>query len=359
MSTTDTININRLLSLAFERKSSNIHFLLGSYPVLRISDKLISLTDEPVIDSAFINSLMDYFLTDDLKTKLTTTSEVDFMFSRFEQARIKVSVYKQKGGYALSLKIIDPSFRSVAELNLPPVVEKLAQAERGLVIISGPVNCGKNNTLYAIIQAINTNKSKHVVIIEQHSEKLFVSDKSLVEQREVGVDVPTFSQGLATLLDEDVDVVASSALPDEDSLKSLLNLVETGKLVFVLTTYQSAVSCFDAIVNELAVDTASWARTVIGDSLIAVLAQALIPTIEGGLLPAVEILLGTDSVKNLIKEGKFSQIRTILQTSREEGMISFDRAVVELAEKGKISTEAALAYAHDSAYVKRSINKAR
>lgn len=357
MSTTETLTINRILNTVAERGATDIHFVIGNYPYLRVRDKLTPLTEEELINPEMMESIINFFVPQDKKEFIKERKELKFVYDWLSKARFRVHIFQQKGFFSVSLKLISNKIKTLEELDLPKIVNSFIKNTKGLLFISGPYNSGRSATVAAIIQTINQTRSEHILYLEEPIEQLFVSQKSIIEQREVGLDVSTFAEGLKSVKDEDVDVVVVSRIPTAESLEVLLELAESGRLVIAILDYDSVTSVFNGIVSEFTEEKVVWARNVLAESLIGIIVQQLVPKVSGGMALAIEILTQTPSSKALIKEGRFAQLESIIQTSRAEGMTSLDRALSELVKKGEVSAEEAVKYARNPKTFKAALSK--
>lgn len=342
MSTTDTLTINRILNAVAEKRASDIHFVVGNYPFFRIKGELETLNQEELITPETMEGILAYFVPEEKLAEVKAKKEVKFVFDWLGKARFRVHIFQQKGYFSVSLKLIGLQIRTLEELGLPPILGSFSQAEKGLLFICGPFNSGRSTTLAAILQAINITRKEHILYLEEVTEQLFVNEQSIIEQRQVGLDVESFNAGLMSAKDEDVNVVAVSAVPAPEDLELLLELAESGRLVIALLDYASASSCLDGIISKFSDAKISWARNVLADFLVGAVAQRLVPTVDGGMTLAMEILTPSPSAKALIKEGRFTSLGSIIQTSKAEGMTSLDRSLLDLVSRGRITVETAV-----------------
>jgi len=236
-------------------------------------------------------------------------------------------------------------------------VESFIQQPKGIIFIAGSFNAGRSTTLNSIIQTINQTRAEHILYLEEPIEFLFVNNKSVIEQREVGLDVKSFASGLVSAKDEDVNIVAVSKVDSPEALELLLELAESGRLVIAILDYDNTVAALNGIVSEFSDAKISWARNVLADFLVGIIVQRLIKTLDGEMTLATEILTPSPSAQALIKEGRFGQIESIIQTSKAEGMVSLDRSLIELVKNGKISAEEAVKNAIDQKTIKTLLRK--
>lgn len=348
MSTTDTITINRILNTVAERKATDIHFVVGNYPFLRVKGLLVPLEGEQLITPEVMSGIMNFFVPEEKKPLLAEKKDLKYIYDWLGKVRFRVHLFQQKGQYSLSLKMIESRLPALAELALPKIVAGMLLAKQGLIFVTGPFNSGRSTTVAAMIQHVNLTRSEHILYLGEPVEHLFVNDKSIIEQREIGVDTPTFAAGLISAKDEDVNIVVTTKLPDKESTEQALELAESGRLVIAILDYYSAVTAVDGLVSEFADAKVLWARNVLADFLVGVIVQRLVPTVDGEMTLALEVLTNSPSGKALIKEGRFAQLESIIQTSKAEGMISLERSLIELVNRGKIKPEDAVNNAVDS-----------
>jgi len=357
MSTTETLTINRILNTIAERGATDAHFVIGNYPYLRVQEQLTPLTEEELINPQIMESVINFFVADEKRKLLEEKKEFKFVYTWMSKARFRVHIFQQKGYFSVSLKLIAGQIKTFSELGLPKVVDQLTLNTKGLLFIAGPFNAGKSSTVAAIIQNINQTRSEHILYLEQPVEQFFVSQKSVIEQREVGVDVPTFADGLRSAKNEDVDVIVVSQVDSPESWELLLELADSGRLVIAILDFDNVVSAFNGIVSEFKEEKGEWVKNVLAESLLGVIVQKLIPKVSGGMALAVEVLLLTASSKALIKEGRFSQLESIIQTSRAEGMISLDRSIYELVQKGEVNPQEAIKYVRNAVAFKQGLTR--
>jgi len=345
------------LNTVAERKATDIHFVIGNYPYVRVKDQLLPLAEEGLINPQTMEAIINFFVAEDKKEFIKERKELKFVYDWLGKARFRVHIFQQKGFFSVSLKLISNEIKTLAELGLPKIINNFIQQTKGFLFISGPYNSGRSATVAAIIQHINQTRAEHILYLEEPIEQLFVSHKSIIEQREVGLDVSSFAEGLESIKDEDVDIVAVSRVPAAKSLEALLELGNSGRLVIAILDYDSVTSAFNGMVSEFANEKATWAKNVLAELLVGVIVQKLIPKVSGGMALAVEILTQTPSSQALIKEGRFAQLDSIIQTSRAEGMISLERSLLELVHQGEISAEEAVKHAKNSKVFKEALNK--
>ncbi len=354
MSATETLLINKILNLAAERRASDVHLTVGNYPVLRIDGKLITLTDEAVLTPDFLWGMADSFLNEVDKKTLELNRELLTVYSWANRARFRARIFFQKGYVAISLRLIPQLIRSPKDLGLPEVILQAITQEKGLIIVSGPFGSGRTSTVASLLETLNRNKGLHIQTLEKPIEYLLANNQSIIEQREIGKDTASFKQGLLDILDEDVDVVVLSAV-NEDGLEELiLEAAESGKLMIAIMDADTVISALERFISNISPDRRAWGQSVLAQVLLAVVAQRLLARVGGGLRLACEVLTSTSAVQSIIKENRLSQLNSILQTSREEGMMNLDKALLELVRLGEVNANEAAEQAIDKEAFKRN-----
>lgn len=351
-STAETLFINTIFSVALEKKATDIHLLAGNYPVLRLDRKLFVLADEKILTIDTIGNLVDSWLSEDEKKRLVTEKEVRTVYTWANRARFRITVYYQQGYPAISIHAIPQDIPDPKTFQLPKILLDKIALRQGLIIICGPFNSGRTTTVASLLQHINATQGRRIVTLERPIEYLLVNQKSMVNQREVGKDTPSFAQGLDDLLDDDSEVVALSETSEEGIEKLILTLVESGKLVLLVINATSSISALEKFIGNIQKDQRNWAKDSLIGVLLAIVAQRLVPAVGGGRILACEVLTMTPAVASIIQEEKFPQLSNVLQTSREEGMVSLDYRLLELVKAGKVSAQEAKAYALDPSNIR-------
>jgi twitching motility protein PilT len=278
---------------------------------------------------------------------LLRDKEFDFSFAFGDLGRFRVNAFHERGNLAAALRLISNDIKSVEELGLPPVLNKFADYPRGLVLVTGPTGSGKSSTLAALVDKINTEKPLHIITVEDPIEYTHKSKKSLVVQREVHYDTYSFSAALRSALREDPDVVLIGEMRDLETIAAAITIAETGHLVFATLHTNSAAQSVDRMIDVFPPHQQQQVRSQLGNILMAICSQRLIPALGGGRVPAAEILIANAAVRNIVREGKNYQLEAVIQTGAEAGMQSMDRTLVSLIHAGKVSYEEAKTYAVD------------
>lgn len=331
--------IEVLLEEVIKKKASDLHLQVGLPPMLRIDGALKPVTGTTPLSEEAVESLIFAILDEDQKQILLKDKEFDFSFAFGDLARFRVNAYHERGNLAAALRIIPTEILTIEQLQLPPVVSKFAEYPRGLVLVTGPTGSGKSTSLAAIIDKINTERSEHIITIEDPIEFTHKSKKSVIVQREVHYDTFSFSSALRSALRQDPDVVLLGEMRDLETIAAAITIAETGHLVFATLHTNSAAQSIDRMVDVFPPHQQSQIRTQLSNILMAICSQRLVPSIGGGRVAAAEILVANSAVRNIIREGKTHQLEAVIQTGAEHGMQSMDRTLANLVHAGTITYE--------------------
>ncbi len=336
--------LEELLEAAGKHNASDIHISVGRYPTLRIDDRLIPITKHSVITKENAEGLIDVLLNKEQKESLLLKKEIDFSYNYQDKIRFRVNVFHQRGYLSAALRIFSPKIRTIAELNLPSILEEFAKVEQGLFLVTGPSGQGKTTTLAALIDIINHTQTKHIITIEDPIEYMFDQDKSIIDQREVGSDTLSFRRALRSALRQDPDVIMVGEMRDLETISTAITAAETGHLVIGTLHTNSASQTIDRIIDSFPTGSKNQVRTQLASVLLGVFSQRLIPKSGGGRIPAYELMISNTAVKNLIREDKVFQLDLVIETSGEENMVSLNRSLADLVHRGLISMEDAETY---------------
>jgi twitching motility protein PilT len=338
--------IDSLLQRALECGASDLHLRAGAAPLIRLHGHLQSL---PGVDNAdgYETALLA-ILTESQRQTFTTRNDLDFAYEIPGVARFRVNLLRQHRGVGAVFRLLPSRICALEELGLPQVVYSLARLEQGLVLVTGPTGSGKSTTLAAIIDHINQESDKHIVTIEDPLEFIHPSKKSLVTQREVGAHTTSFAAALRAVLREDPDIILLGELRDLETISLAITAAETGHLVFGTLHTRTAASTVDRLIDVFPPDQQGQIRTMLAETLKGVVAQQLLVRTDGqGRVIAVEILIGTTALANMIREGKTYQISSLIQTGRREGMQTMDQSILELLRSKQITPQEAYRKAID------------
>jgi twitching motility protein PilT len=334
-----TVNMDRLLHACVSQGASDIHITVGRPPVLRLDGHLRSL-ETKVLEPDDTVALMKSITPERCEQELQEEGGTDFGFAFGDAARFRVAVFKQKGNVSIVLRQIPNKILTFEQLGLPKICAALCRRPRGLFLVTGPTGSGKTTTLATMINYINENFDRHIVTVEDPIEYYQPHKKSVINQREVGVDVPSFAEALRRVLRQDPDVILVGELRDLETIEAAVRAAETGHLVFSTVHTTSAAGTINRIIDVFPVDQQEQIRIQLAGNLLAVLSQALCPLATGrGRVAAYEFLVVTPAIANLIRENKTYRIDSSIQTGKKLGMQLLDEHLWNLYDSGKITLE--------------------
>ncbi len=339
--------IDRILEYAVSQRASDIHIMTGERVLMRRDGQLTFAGDAP-LEHGQIERLVAEVLEPRLRELLDREGQTDFSWTIAGRARFRGNAYRHQHGYGLVLRAIALEIPTLASLGLPNTLAKVTNHNQGLVLLTGPAGCGKSSTLAALVRLINEERQDHIVTVEDPIEYLHTPLRCVVNQRQVGRDTRSFARALKAALREDPDVIAIGELRDLETISLALTAAETGHLVLATLHTGSSIRTVDRIVGSYPSNQQAQIRTMLSESLRAVISQRLVRRADGqGRVPALEILLGTRPVANLIRESKTFQLRSVLQTGAAQGMCLLDTSLAHLVREGVVTRDEALLHADD------------
>lgn len=339
-----TINASILLDRCISLKASSMHLSVGNKPVVRINTKLFPVTDLNPLTVEDVELFLTQTLTKDQKGLFDVSKEVDFSIALGNKARFRVNAFYQKGYPSVSLRMIPMIIPHLTDLHLPPILQKICELKQGFVLVVGPTDHGKSTTLASMLQHITETRSEHIITIEDPIEFIIPSNKSLVEQREMYLDTLSWSNALKSILRQDPNIIMIGEMRDQETIEAAMNIAETGHLVFSTLHTNSASQTIERIVSSFPKDKQSYIRSQFADVLEAIISMRLVPSQQMGVAPAVEVLLNSYAVKNLVRDGKSYRVDDIILTSSDQGMISLNSSLSTLVEKGLVTVDDAFRY---------------
>ncbi len=337
-----SVDFADIVLAALERRASDIHLTADAAPHVRVRGRLHPLEGFPVLGGQQTREIVYSIMSDSQRQQFETNRQVDFSYSVPRTARMRVNAYVQRGAVSAALRVIPGKTESLDQLGMPPVIREMAALPRGLVLVTGPTGSGKSTTLAALIDEINCTRDDHILTIEDPIEFLHSHKRCLVNQRELGADATSFADGLRAALRQDPDVILVGEMRDLETISTALTAAETGHLVLATLHTQDAPQTIDRIIDVFPPYQQQHVRVMLSVALQGVVAQQLLPTADGsGRVAAVEVLIPTPAVRNLIREGKTHQIYSAIQTGGEYGMQTMDAALAELVHSGRIARDVA------------------
>ncbi len=346
-----------LFEVVGKQNASDLHISVGRHPTLRVDGNLLPLVKKPILTPEHAQGLVVALLTDEQKGIFLREKEIDFAYSYKEKARFRVNVFFQRGYMSAALRFLPFKIKTLKELNLSQVLERFTHHNQGFFLMVGPAGHGKSTTLAALIDMINHARNDHIITIEDPIEYIFTQDRCIIDQREVGFDTEGFHRALRSSFRQDPNVIMVGEMRDLETISTALTAAETGHLVFATLHTNNAAQTIDRIIDSFPSDAQNQARIQLAATLVGVVSQRLIPRIDGGRIPAVEIMLTNSAIRNLIREGKTHQIDMVIETHIDEGMISLNKSLADLVHKGEISLENAELYSLNSSELRTLLGK--
>ncbi len=336
-------SIDDLLEQVVVRGASDLHVTVGAEPVIRVNGRLERIDEFNRLSPDDTQRMLYRILSTEQQKHFEIKRQIDISYSIPGLARFRVNVYFQRESLGAAFRLIPAELKTLEQLNLPPVLRDFTSKPRGLVLVTGPTGSGKSTTLAAVIDEINRTRDDHIMTIEDPIEFLHRHKRCIVNQREIGPDATSFAEALRGALRQDPDVILLGEMRDLETISTALTAAETGHLVFATLHTQDAPSTVDRLIDVFPASQQEQVRVQIAGTLVGIVTQTLLPTVDGrGRVAALEVLLPDDAVRNLIRQAKVEQIYSIMQTNTARGMQTLEQAMLELVRSGKITTDTAL-----------------
>lgn len=336
--------IEELIDIVIEQTGSDLHITADRYPTIRVTGQLIQLVNRKVLSREDTKGLAEALLGKERFEKFLENQEADFSYEhRDRTARLRGNAFIQKGSIGIALRLI-PKVKTIEELKLPEVIQEFSRKKQGFFLVVGPVGQGKSTTLASMVNLINKERTEHIVTIEDPVEYVFESDKSIIDQREVGVDSKSFEAALKSVFREDVNVIMVGEMRTYETMATAVTAAETGHLVLSTLHTNNASQTIDRIIDSFPPAQQDQIRTQLSSSLIGIFSQRLIPRVTGGMIPAYELLINNNAVANLIREKRTHEIDVVIETGAGEGMVDMNRCLLDLVRRGEITMENAYLY---------------
>jgi len=337
------MTLKELFKIAITKGASDLHLVAGAPPVLRINGELSYIEKTKELTGKEIEQLVFSLLDATQKEKFLKDRELDFGLE-INGFRYRVNLHFEKNNIGLVARIINNKIPSIEEIGMPKIVYDLLNLKQGLILVTGPTGCGKSTTLASMIEYINANRFSNIITLEDPIEYVFKPNKSIIIQRQLGSDIMSFASGLKHALRQDPNVIMVGEMRDLETIATTITLAETGHLVLATLHTYNAAQTIDRIIDIFPPHQQNQVRMQLSMTLASVISQRLLPRIDGGRIAAREIMLNTPAVANIIRENKITQLKTVIQTSMKEGMVSMDQNLKDLYKEKEIEKEIAQSY---------------
>jgi len=337
------LKVVELARMGVERRASDIHLTVKRPPTFRVDGTLISLEGYPELTPDDTYKFAQELMPDEKNIKqIEAQGHADFSLSIPNAGRVRVNIYLQRGSYAIAIRLIPQNIPEIDTLGLPPVCKELVKSNSGLILVTGPTGSGKSTTLAAMIQVLNKTQNANIITLEDPIEYLHKHGTCIINQREVGTDCPDFAQGLRASLRQDPDVILVGEMRDLETISTAMTAAETGHLVMATLHAATAIQTVERVVDVFPPHQQAQIRVQLADTLLGVISQQLIPRADGkGRVLACEVLTANPAVRNLIRDSKTYQLNTVMQTGSTQGMVTMEKAIKSVVDRGLISSEEA------------------
>ena len=348
------MRLDELVKLALSRNASDIHLTVGIPPVIRVDGALVDVGDTPLTEED-VYAAASLLAEEEQFRELKQLGETDFAVTFLGSIRLRCNIFRQQGYTTAALRLLPLSIPTSEQLCLPEVIVRQADKPHGLVLVTGPTGSGKSSTLAALLNHINHSVRKHIITLEAPIEYVHPPARCVIDQREIGKDTVSFASGLRAALRQDPDVILVGEMRDLETISTAITAAETGHLVFATLHTKGATNTVDRIIDAFPSEQQAQIRSQLADVLECVVGQTLLPKVDGGRCAAFEVMVGTPAVRSLIRQSKTFQLVSTIQTSRKEGMILLDDALLELIRAGRVTPDAAHAVANDPAKLLQAV----
>lgn len=337
-------SFEELLDILIREDGSDLHISAGRFPAVRVSGELVFLLNRAELTQDDISGMLKAILSEVHYKHFIEVEELDFSYEYQNKLRLRGNAFVQQGKLSVVLRLI-PEVKTLEELNLPPILAEFARKRQGFFLVVGPVGQGKSATMASMVRLINEERAAHILTIEDPVEYTYIPGKSIIDQREVGMDTADFPVALNSAFRQDVNVILIGEMRNAETIGTAVTAAETGHLVLSTLHTNNASQTVDRIIDSFPAGQQDQIRVQLASSLLGVFSQRLIPRIAGGRVPAYELLINNNAVANLIREKRTHEIDMVIETGSEQGMVDMNRSLVELVRRGEITVENAFAYA--------------
>lgn len=344
----------QLIETLIAEDGSDLHLSSGRFPAIRVNGELVFLLSRAELSQADIEGILKAILSADQYARFTKYQNLDFSYEHKEKTRLRGNAFVQQGKFVVVLRLV-PHVKTLQELNLPASLADFARKRQGFFLVVGPVGQGKSATMAAMVSLINEERQAHILTIEDPVEYVYDQKKSIIDQREVGIDTPDFADALKSAFRQDVNVILIGEMRNTETIGTAVTAAETGHLVLSTLHTNTASQTIDRIIDSFPAEQQDQIRVQLAASLIGVFSQRLVPRISGGRIPAYELMINNNAISNLIREKRTHEIDTVIETGFEQGMIDMNRSLIELVRAGEITVENAFAYSTNPKNLERLI----
>ena len=334
----------RIMKTAIEGGASDVHLKIGSPDIFRINHELIAV-DSPFPTAEWMGKMVEAVTPPHLKKRLDEEREIDFSYFVPGIGRFRTNLYQQRGQWCLAMRYVKTQVPSFEELGLMEQIKKIAESPRGIVLVAGHTGCGKSTTLAAMIEHINANFKKHLITLEDPIEYVFEDNQSVIEQREVGLDTLTFHHALRNVLRQDPDIIMIGEMRDDLSFSAAMSAADTGHLVLSTLHTTNASQSINRILEFFKAEEREQIRRQLAGTLRAVICQRMVGTMDGKSTPALEILINTPMVRKLLEDNRLDKLPAVIETSRDDGMLTFNQSLFDLVKDGRVTEKEAISKA--------------
>ena len=346
--------LEELILSVIRENGSDLHLGVGKVPAIRVTGELIFLLKHSILTKEDIVGILGEILDKTKLDRFMEDKEMDFSYDFRGEARLRGNAFFQKGLISVALRLV-PKVKTLTELHLPPIIAELARKKQGFFLVVGPVGQGKSTTLSVMVNIINNEQARHIITIEDPVEYVYTPNKSIIDQREIGIDTKDFYTALKSVFREDVNVIMVGEMRTPETIATAVTAAETGHLVLSTLHTNNAAQTIDRIIDSFPGSQQDQIRLQLASSLLGIFSQRLIPRITGGLIPACELLLNNNAVSNLIREKRTQEIDVVIETGAEFGMIDLNHSLIELVRAGEITIENAYQFSLNPKGLERMI----
>ena len=348
-------SFKEIVHTAVERDASDLHMTVGLPPIYRIDGDLVDAADTPLTEEDVV-SVVRLLANDKQIEELKRSGEVDFAVTFDGEIRMRCNAFYQQGRTALALRMLPLKIPTLQSLDMSDIFIEMAEKPRGLVLLTGPTGSGKSSTLAAMLDHIKHTRRRHIITLENPIEFIYKPDKCIINQREVGDDTDSFAAGLRAALRQDPDVILVGEMRDLETIRTAMTAAETGHLLMATLHTRGAVNTIDRVIDAFPADQQGQIRIQLSCVLRTVVSQQMLPDVNGGLVPAFEIMHMTGAVRSMIRDSKTHQIPGVIAAGGDEGMVSMDQSIFDLYRTGRITAQTALEYADNPEQMQRRMN---